>query len=162
MGSQTPRNVTHAPAKQAETYEKRRRAAELRRAGWTWDAIAEEVGYSSRGPACNAVKALLQEHQSLAYDEIALYRQESLDRLTDLLKVAMGKALDGDEKMMREARLIISQVSDLTGEKAPVRHEFGESDVDRLLREAVEEHRRRAERADRQAPGVQAHPGLDG
>jgi hypothetical protein len=162
MGSQTPRNVTHAPAKQAETYEKRRRAAELRRAGWTWDAIAEEVGYSSRGPACNAVKALLQEHQSLAYDEIALYRQESLDRLTDLLKVAMGKALDGDEKMMREARLIISQIGDLTGEKAPLQVQIGDSDVDRLLREALDEFRRRTAQLDRKAgadPGRAAQDG---
>lgn len=162
MGSQTPRDVTFPPAKQAETYEKRRRAAELRRAGWTWGAIAGEVGYSDRGSACAAVKALLKEHQSLAYDEIALYRQESLDRLTDLLKVAMMGALAGDEKMMRESRLIISQIGDLTGEKAPLQVQIGESDVDRLLREAIEEHRRRAERADRQAPGVQAHPGLDG
>jgi hypothetical protein len=151
MGSQTPRNVTHPPARQAETYEKRRRAAELRRAGWTWDAVAEEAGYSGKSAACNAVKALLQEHQSLAYDEIALYRQESLDRLTDLLKVAMGKALDGDEKMMREARLIISQIGDLTGEKAPLQVQIGESDVDRLLREAVDEFRRRTAQLDRKA-----------
>lgn len=162
MGSQTPRDVTHPPAKQAETYEKRRRAAELRRAGWTWDAVAEEVGYSSRGSAHAAVKALLQEHQSLAYDEIALYRQESLDRLTDLLRVAMGKALDGDEKMMRESRLIISQIGDLTGEKAPLQVQIGESDVDRLLREALDEFRRRTAQLDRKAgadPGRAAQDG---
>lgn len=151
MGSQTPRNVTHPPAKQAETYEKRRRAAELRRAGWTWDAVAEEVGYSGKSAAHTAVKALLQEHQSLAYDEIALYRQESLDRLTDLLRVAMKGALAGDEKMMREARLIISQIGDLTGEKAPLQVQIGESDVDRLLREALDEFRRRTAQLDRKA-----------
>src|SRR4051812_14405075 len=151
MGGQTPRDVTRPPAKQAETYEKRRRAAELRRAGWTWDTIAEDVGYSSRGAVCNAVKALLQEHQSLAYDEIALYRQESLDRLTDLLKVAMKGALAGDEKMMRESRLIISQIGDLTGEKAPLQVQIGESDVDRLLREALDEFRRRTAQLDRKA-----------
>jgi hypothetical protein len=162
MGSQTPRDVTHPPARQAETYEKRRRAAELRRAGWTWDAVAEEVGYSSRGSAHAAVKALLQEHQSLAYDEIALYRQESLDRLTDLLKVAMKGALAGDEKMMREARLIISQIGDLTGEKAPLQVQIGESDVDRLLREALDEFRRRTAQLDRKAgadPGRAAQDG---
>jgi|tagenome__1003787_1003787.scaffolds.fasta_scaffold19925405_2 hypothetical protein len=156
MGSQTPRDVTFPPAKQAETYEKRRRAAELRRAGWTWGAIAGEVGYSDRGSACAAVKALLKEHQSLAYDEIALYRQESLDRLTDLLKVAMMGALAGDEKMMRESRLIISQIGDLTGEKAPLQVQIGESDVDRLLREALDEFQRRTAQLDRK---VGADPG---
>src|SRR4051812_6949712 len=156
MGSQTPRDVTFPPAKQAETYEKRRRAAELRRAGWTWGAIAGEVGYSDRGSACAAVKALLKEHQSLAYDEIALYRQESLDRLTDLLKAAMPKAIAGDEKMMREARLIINQIGDLTGEKAPVKVEIGESDVDRLLREAEAELGRRTAAAQVQAAKDQA------
>jgi hypothetical protein len=162
MGSQTPRDVTHPPAKQAETYEKRRRAAELRRAGWTWDTIAEDVGYSSRGAVCNAVKALLQEHQSLAYDEIALYRQESLDRLTDLLKVAMKGALAGDEKMMRESRLIISQIGDLTGEKAPLQVQIGESDVDRLLREALDEFRRRTAQLDRKAGADPGRAAPDG
>src|SRR3954464_13432890 len=162
MGSQTPPNVTFPPAKQAETYEKRRRAAELRRAGWTWGAIAGEVGYSDRGSACAAVKALLKEPQSLAYDEIALYRQESLDRLTDLLKVAMMGALAGDEKMMRESRLIISQIGDLTGEKAPLQVQIGESDVDRLLREALDEFERRTAQLDRKAgadPGRAAQDG---
>lgn len=162
MGSQTPRSVSHPPAKQVETYEKRRRAAELRRAGWTWDAIAAEVGYADKSTAHHAVAYLLKEHQSLAYEEIALYRQESLDRLTDLLKVAMEKALKGDEKMMTQARLIISQIGDLTGEKAPLQVQIGESDVDRLLREAIEEYRRRAAQLDRQtgaAPGGQAQDG---
>jgi hypothetical protein len=162
MGSQTPRDVTFPPAKQAEQYEKRRRAAELRRLGWTWDAVAEEVGYSGKGSACQAVKALLREHQSLAYDEIAIYRQESLDRLTDLLKVAMGKALEGDEKMMREARLIISQIGDLTGEKAPLQVQIGESDVDRLLREALDEFRRRTAQLDRKAGADSGRAAQDG
>ena len=151
MGKQTPQSVSHPPAEQIETYEKRRKAAELRRQGHTWDEVAKGAGYSDRGAACNGVKALLKEHQSLAYDEIATYRQESLDRLTDLLKVAMRGALAGDEKMMREARLIIGQMDDLTGTKAPVAVQIGESDVDRLLRDALQELERRAADADRQA-----------
>lgn len=151
MGRQTPQRVTNPPARMAEVYEKRRRAAELRRKGYTWADVAAETGYADQASAYNAVQALLREHQSLAYDEIAIYRQESLDRLTDLLKVAMAGALNGDEKMMREARLIISQIGDLTGEKAPIKHEIGESDVDRLLRDAVEEFQRRAAKLDREA-----------
>lgn len=155
MGKQTPRYVTMPAAKLEEVYLKRRRAAELRRAGWTWDAIAAEVGYAGKQGAFGAVRELLKEHQSLAYDEIALYRQESLDRLTDLLKVATAKALDGDEKMMTQARLLISQIGDLTGEKAPVKVEIGESDVDRAIRELEAELARRTADSSGQAPAVQ-------
>jgi hypothetical protein len=161
MGEQTPQRVTNPPAKQIETYEKRRRAAELRRKGWHWDEIAVEVGYSDKASAYNGVKSLLKEHQSLAYDEIATYRQESLDRLTDLLKAAMPRALNGDEKMMREARLIISQMDDLCGTKAPQQVQIGESDVDRLLRDAVEEFRRRTVELDRQAGAGAGDPAPD-
>lgn len=159
---QTPASVTRPPAVMEAVYEKKRRAAELRRQGWQWQDIADEVGYAGRGGACDAVKSLLREHQSLAYDEIALYRQESLDRLTDLLKVAMEKAIKGDEKMMREARLIISQIGDLTGEKAPVQVQIGESDVDRLLRDAVAEFNRRSADLDRQAGATPADQAPDG
>lgn len=157
MGRQTPDSVHNPPAKREEIYRKRMRAAELRRQGWQWQDIADEVGYSTRGAAWTAVRELLKEHQSLAYEEIALYRQESLDRLTDLLKAAMPGALKGDEKMLREARLIISQIGDLTGEKAPVKVEIGESDVDRAIRELDEELERRAlARAAGEAGPVQA------
>lgn len=159
MGEQTPLDVRLPPAKREEIYRKKMRAAQLRRAGWTWEDIAAEVGYSGRGAVATAVKQLLREHQSLAYDEIALYRQESLDRLTDLLKVAMTKALDGDEKMMREARLIISQIDDLTGAKAPVQVQIGESDVDRTLRELSAEIDRRAAEAASQTGRGQAPTG---
>lgn len=161
MGKQTPQHVTNPPEKRVEAYERRRRAAEMRRKGHTWAEIASEIGYADPSGAFRAVQALLKEHQSLAYDEIALYRQESLDRLTDLLKVAMAGALVGDEKMMREARLIISQMDDLTGSKAPIKHEIGESDVDRLLRDAVEEFRLRSEAADRQARAGAGDPTPD-
>lgn len=161
MGRQTPDRVINPPAKREQIYRRRMKAAEMRRKGHQWQEIADEVGFASRGAACAAVKELLREHQSLAYEEIALYRQESLDRLTDLLKVAMTKAIGGDEKMMREARLIISQMDDLTGAKAPIKVEIGESDVDRLLREAEAELGRRSAANTVQASRVQADPGAD-
>jgi hypothetical protein len=161
MGKQTPYSKTVPPAEREALYRKKMKAAELRRAGWTWDDIATEVGYGAKQSAHAAVRSLLKEHQSLAYDEIALYRQESLDRLTDLLRVAMKGALAGDEKMMREARLLISQMGDLTGEKAPVQVQIGESDVDRLLRDALEEFRRRTAGTDREAPAGAVAAGRD-
>lgn len=159
MGKQTPYSKTVPPEDREELYRKKMRAAELRRMGWRWDDIAVEVGYFNRGSAFNAVKSLMKEHQSLAYDEIALYRQESIDRLTMLLKAAMPKALDGDEKMMTQARLLISQIDDLTGAKAPVKVEIGESDVDRAIRELEAELDRRAAEHPGQAAAVQGAAG---
>lgn len=161
VGKQTPYSKTVPAADREALYRKKMKAAELRRMGWRWDDIAAETGYADRAGAFRAVQSLMKEHQSLAYDEIALYRQESLDRLTDLLKAAMPKAIAGDEKMMREARLIINQIGDLTGEKAPVKVEIGESDVDRLLREAEAELGRRTAAAQVQAAKDQAGPRAD-
>lgn len=158
---QTPAHISLPAARHAEVYLKKARAAELRRMGWQWADIATEVGYADKASAYSAVKSLLQEHQSLAYDEIALYRQESLDRLTGLLKVAMERALKGDEKMMTQARLLISQIDDLTGAKAPVQFQIGESDVDRTIRELSAELDRRAAQAAREAAGDQAAPRPD-
>lgn len=158
---QTPAHISLPAARHAEVYLKKAKAAELRRLGNTWDDVAAGSGYADGASAYSAVKALLKEHQSLAYDEIGLYRQESLDRLTDLLKVAMTGALKGDEKMMREARLLISQIDDLTGAKAPVQFQIGESDVDRTIRELSAELDRRANAAAREAAGDQAAPRPD-
>lgn len=162
MGERTLTSVTHPDAMREEVYRKRMKAAELRRLGHKWDDVAVMAGYPSKQTAHSAVRELLREHQSLAYDEIALYRQESLDRLTELLRVAMEKALKGDEKMMTQARLLISQMGDLTGEKAPVEVRIGESDVDRLLRDAIEEFRRRTGGADPQVGDGQGRPAADG
>ena len=74
------------PERSDEAYVKRTKAAEMRRAGHTWEEVAAECGYTGKGSAHNAVKLLLQEHQSLAYEEVALLRQESLDRYVALLK----------------------------------------------------------------------------
>jgi hypothetical protein len=147
------------PARKEEAYRKRMKAAELRRMGKKWEDVAAESGYHDRAGAFNAVKLLLKEHQSLAYDEIALYRQESIDRLTMLLEAALPRALKGDEKMMREARLIISQIDDLTGAKAPVKVEIGESDVDRAIRELEAELNERSAAIAREAAQASGAPG---
>jgi hypothetical protein len=154
--------VRARPEKHAEWYAKASRAAELRRAGYQWAEIAIEVGYSGRDTAYTSVKRLLKEHQSLAYEQIGLYRQESLDRLMELLKAVWPNALAGSDKHVTQARLIISQIGDLTGEKAPVQLQIGESDVDRLLRDALDEFGRRTAELDRQAGAVQEDQARDG
>jgi hypothetical protein len=151
--------MRNGPAEREETYNKRRRAAELRRAGVPWTDIAKEVGYADRATAATAVRRLMVEQRDLAYGEVELYRQESLERLEELFRIQFERARRGDDKATTQCRLIISQIGDLRGEKAPIKLEWTESDVDRLLREAQDEFERRARELDRQAEGTQAPQG---
>lgn len=149
------------PERRAEWYAKASRGAEMRRAGFRWADIAAELGYAGAASACESVRRLLKEEQKHAYHEAALYRQESYDRLTELLKAVWPMALRGSDKHITQARLIISQIGDLTGEKAPVKLQIGESDVDRLLRDALDEFNRRVKELDQQAAGAAADQGSD-
>lgn len=157
----TPVAITYPDAVRAETYEKRRRAAEMKRAGYSWDEIAAEVGYASRGAAFNAVKALMMESRDLAYGEADLYRAESLDRLTELYKSARPLALAGSDKHMNVCLRIIKQMGELRGENLPLQVEIGMSDVDRLLRDAEAELGRRAAAARVAASRLPADDGGD-
>lgn len=145
-----------SPAHMEDIYRKRRIAAEAKRNGHTWDEAARQAGYADGPSAYKAVKVLMIEQRDLAYGEADLYRQESLERLEELFRVQFARAMAGDDKATTQCRLIISQIGDLRGEKAPVKLEWAESDVDRLLREAQEEFARRAAELDREASAVQA------
>jgi hypothetical protein len=137
-----------------DVYDRARKAAEMRRDGRPWDEVAAECGYAGKGAAYNAVRARMVEARSLAYGEVELYRAESIERLEALLAAVMPMALKASEKHVESARRLIKQISDLRGEAQPVKVEIGESDVDRLLREATAEFERRAAELDRQAGGT--------
>ncbi len=149
----------HSPDRMEEVYRKQAEAARLKREGHSWDEVAQLAGYADRAGAFNAVKRLMLRNRDLAYGEADLYRAESLERLEELFKVQFQRALKGDDKATTQCRLIISQIGDLRGEKAPVKLEWTESDVDRLLREAQEQFEQRARELDQQAGGVQAPEG---
>lgn len=149
------------PAHMEKIYEKQARAAELKRDGHTWQEVAQLAGYASRSSAYEAVRKLMVRNRDLAYGEADLYRAESLERLEELFRTQFVKARSGDDKATTQCRLIISQIGDLRGEKAPVKLEWADSDVDRLLREAQEEFDRRVTELDRQAGATQAGPATD-
>jgi hypothetical protein len=147
----SPTATRWPPAAMLEKYDRDREAARMKRDGHTWDEIAATLGYASRGRAYSAVKSRMLESQKLTYGEVELYRAETLERLEALLLAVMPMALKASEKHVESARRLIKQISDLRGEAQPVKVEIGESDVDRLLREATDEFNRRAADLDRQA-----------
>lgn len=153
MGEQTPDRVTNPPARKVETYEKRALAARLRREGHTWAEVAAGSGYADKASAYVAVRTLMIESRELAYGEADLYRAESLDRLTALLKAVWPKATEGSEKHVGRAMQLIKQMDDLTGASRPTEIQIGMGDVDALLRAAQQELGRRVASAREQVAG---------
>lgn len=112
---------------------KRQAAIELKRRGKTLDEIAQAVGYANRSSVHHAIRIGMEQSRKEMFTEAEHYRAESLGRLEALLDACWDKAMAGSKDHLGEARRIISDISDLTGAKAPVRFEIGEGDVDRLL-----------------------------
>lgn len=98
MGNETDRRATAA--------EKRKRALELRRAGWTFEDIAEEVGYANKGVAYTAVKTAIKNiTRESANDLIEL----ELARLDDMFSGLYERARDGDVFAVDRALKIMDQ-----------------------------------------------------
>jgi hypothetical protein len=92
--------------------EKRRRALDLRKAGASFDRIAQEVGYKSKGAAYNAVKAALEE---TLREPAAEVRKLELERLDRLFLVVWARALNGDKEALDRCLHIIRQRAGLEG-----------------------------------------------
>lgn len=75
QGVKTPRG-------RALACSRKRRAVELALSGWSYDAIAEDVGYRNRGTAWHVVMKALQEN---LVDDLEHYRTLELARLDSLL-----------------------------------------------------------------------------
>lgn len=73
--------------------EKRAEALELRAMGYSYQAIADEVGYGSRGAAH---KAVAQELRNIPREAAEQAREMELGRLDDLQMAAMNGAMAGD------------------------------------------------------------------
>ena len=71
------------------------RAVELAIAGWSYDAIARELGYATRSGAWKAVQRALQDRVAHGVDEL---RELELARLEQLHHAHWAAALHGDHK----------------------------------------------------------------
>ncbi len=75
--------------KRIEVARRRERAIELRIAGWQWQAIADELGYSDRGAACKDVSRALEAAHAEMKDSAAALVQLENERLDAVQRVAM-------------------------------------------------------------------------
>jgi hypothetical protein len=103
----------------AATEERRKNAVALRLAGAAWQAIADQLGYASRGAACEDVRrAMALSRAELAQSANEL-RETELSRLDRLQAALWTKAINGDVKAVDAALKIIDRRIRLLGLDAP-------------------------------------------
>ena len=84
--------------------QRRTRAVELAARGYTYEAIAHEVGYCNRGSAYRAVR---QELERLPVEAVAEYRRVVLERLGMLQAAVWERAMEGDASAVNSALKVI-------------------------------------------------------
>ena len=87
-------------------------AIEYRMLGYTYDQIAEELGYASKSGAYNAVKRALTRRLDNAVDQ---YRFDTLARLDYMQTQLWSKVHQGDEQAIEINRKIVKQRVQLLG-----------------------------------------------
>jgi transposase-like protein len=88
--------------------ERRRRAVEMSLTGYTYQAIADRLGYANRGTVYRIIKTALADHEIDSVDEL---RQLELDRLDLLQSSYWDQAMSGDN----QAAQLVLKVMDRRG-----------------------------------------------
>lgn len=109
----------------ATAAEKRKKALDLRRAGWSYQDIADEVGYANKGSAHRAVK---QGIAAITRESATELLELELERLDDMFAGLYEAARQGDLFSVDRALKIIDQRARFLGlyERKP---EDGAADV---------------------------------
>ena len=120
-----------------EQSERQRQAVELRKAGLSYDRIAERCGYSNRSGAWKAVKAVLERQETDAATEMRIIAGERLDTLFER---AFRAVLEGDLSQIKNCIAIEKRRADLYGLDMPKQVEVAgkdggaiETDVGQML-----------------------------
>ena len=94
-------------AARADVAERRARALQLRAAGLSYQAIADQLGYSSRRAAAQDVTRALADRQGLLDTQSALFVSLELERLDSLERAVQGvmrqAAADGERSIVLRA-----------------------------------------------------------
>lgn len=94
----SPRNVADA--------ERRAKAISLRKAGATFEQIAQQVGYSDKSAAYNAVQVALQHLEREPAEELLTLE---LARLDDMQLALASRVRGGDEKAIMAALAVMDR-----------------------------------------------------
>ena len=133
-----------------DTVEKQRRCLDLRRAGVTYDVIAEQVGYSNAGAAYNAVRSALRATLQEPANEV---RELEVDRLDRLERALWPAALNGDQGAIDRILRISERRARLLGLDAPTKQEVevtayqGGTDIDKEVQRLADALHRTSHRS---------------
>lgn len=132
---------THNAVPEPEQLDRELKVLELRRAGLTWQRIAEQVGYADHSGAYLAYKRALKRVLKQPAEEL---RQAEIDRLDRLQLAAWPKAMQGDNSAIATVLRIMERRAKLLGLDMPVKiaqdvtvWDGGES-IDRAVRDLAE------------------------
>lgn len=122
-----------------DVWEKERRVLELRRAGLTFDVIAQEVGYSNASGAHHAyTRAMKRTLVDAGSDES---RDLELDRLDRLQRFAWPQASQGNLRAIETILRIMGRRAKILGLDAPIKAEVttyeGGTEIDREVQRLV-------------------------
>jgi hypothetical protein len=139
------------PASQAErdrVAARRTRALQLRAAGLTYQAIADELGYPGRGAAAQDVARALAARKSLLDNQAALFVTLELERLDGLERavqtVLRQASSEGDRSMVLRAADRLVRVSERRAKLLGLDADGGEREVPEV--NPLDELRARRER----------------
>lgn len=96
--------------------EKQRRAMEMRKAGATFEAIAQALGYASASGAHNAVKNAMN---TLIQEPAEDLRTVQYERLNHMLVMLWPKVNSGDERAIAQAQSLMRDMNELMGANLP-------------------------------------------
>lgn len=92
-------------ARQAEVAARRTRAIAMRTAGHGWQAIADALGYASRGAACADVSRALQASLDEMKATADVLREQELERL-DLLQRKATEVLERRHLVVQSGKVV--------------------------------------------------------
>jgi hypothetical protein len=121
-----------------ELVDKEVKVLELRRAGLTWQRIAEEVGYADHTGAYAAYKRAIKRTMQQPADEL---REAELDRIDRLQLALWPKAMKGDNASINTIVRLMERRARLLGLDTPIKIQQdvvnwdGNESIDRAVRE---------------------------
>jgi len=129
--------------KDIERRERDLKCVELRKAGLTWQAIADQLGYASPGHAYDRFMAIMREYPR---EDIEATRNLIRDRYESMLRAIWPDVLRGKLLAIDRASRILENIAKLEGANRPeqVQVFYGETELDAALRELEEQLRLRA------------------
>lgn len=108
-------------AQQAATADRRTKAIALHLAGMDWQAIADQLGYASRGAAHTDVTRALKANLTAEAEQVEEMRYTVSLRLERLQASMWPKAVKGDTRAADTCLKIITQWCKIHGVEAPAK-----------------------------------------